>query len=108
MTQTAAPKPSPELRRGGVTWLLSPRHFHLKLLSGTAVGIVVIAFLAALFLFVTLRNHHRETLRTFSVDVVRLSGVIGNDIAALETNHRGFLLTGDASMWNRSSASVNF
>ncbi|HZJ38373.1 MAG TPA: CHASE3 domain-containing protein, partial [Chthoniobacterales bacterium] len=97
MTQTAAPKPSPELRRGGVTWLLSPRHFHLKLLSGTAVGIVVIAFLAALFLFVTLRNHHRETLRTFSVDVVRLSGVIGNDIAALETNHRGFLLTGDAS-----------
>jgi len=97
MTQTAAPKPSPELRRGGVTWLLSPRHFHLKLLSGTAVGIVVIAFLAALFLFVTLRNHHRETLRTFSVDVVRLSGVIGNDIAALETNHRGFLLTGDTS-----------
>jgi membrane associated rhomboid family serine protease len=41
-------------RRGLVgrsaAWLFSPKHFHFKLLSGTAVGIVVITFLAGLFL----------------------------------------------------------
>ncbi|MEY2503741.1 MAG: hypothetical protein QOG27_21, partial [Verrucomicrobiota bacterium] len=64
---------------------------------GTAVGIVVITFLAGLFLFVTLRNHHQETLRSHTLEVMRLSSVIENDIAALETGHRGYLLTGDAS-----------
>ena len=63
----------------------------------TAVGIVVITFLAGLFLFVTLRNHHQETLRAHTLEVMRLASVIENDIAALETGHRGFLLTGEAS-----------
>ena len=78
-------------------WLFSPKHFHFKLLSGTAVGIVVITFLAGLFLFVTLRNHHQETLRAHTIEVMRLGSVIESDIAALETGHRGFLLTGDNS-----------
>ena len=66
-------------------------------MSGTAVGIVVITFLAGLFLFVTLRNHHQETLRAHTIEVMRLGSVIENDIAALETGHRGFLLTGENS-----------
>ena len=78
-------------------WLFSPKHFHFKLLSGTAVGIVVITFLAGLFLFVTLRNHHQETLRAHTLEVMRLSSVLENDIAALETGHRGYLLTGSAA-----------
>jgi PAS domain S-box-containing protein len=78
-------------------WLFSPKHFHFKLLSGTAVGIVVITFLAGLFLFVTLRNHHQETLRAHTLEVMRLSSLLENDIAALETGHRGYLLTADAS-----------
>jgi len=77
-------------------WLFSPKHFHFKLLSGTAVGIVVITFLAGLFLFVTLRNHHQESLRAHTLEVMRLSSVLENDIAALETGHRGYLLTGDS------------
>ncbi|HEX8899229.1 MAG TPA: CHASE3 domain-containing protein [Chthoniobacterales bacterium] len=87
-----------KVRRGligrSAAWLFSARHFHFKLLSGTAVGIVVITFLAGLFLFVTLRNHHQETLRAHTLEVMRLSSVLENDIAALETGHRGYLLTG--------------
>ncbi|MEY2518807.1 MAG: ammonium transporter, Amt family, partial [Verrucomicrobiota bacterium] len=98
MTQIDAPS-APNVRRGllgrGVAWLFSPKHFHFKLLSGTAVGIVVITFLAGLFLFVTLRNHHQETLRAHTLEVMRLTSVIENDIAALETGHRGYLLTAD-------------
>ncbi|MEY2528710.1 MAG: hypothetical protein QOJ05_800, partial [Verrucomicrobiota bacterium] len=100
MTDLDAP-PTKKSRRGilgsGLAWLFSQKHFHFKLLSGTAVGIVVITFLAGLFLFVTLRNHHQETLRSHTLEVMRLSSVIENDIAALETGHRGYLLTGDAS-----------
>jgi PAS domain S-box-containing protein len=98
MTETDVPQKT-KVRRNIVSrsaaWLFSARHFHFKLLSGTAVGIVVITFLAGLFLFVTLRNHHQETLRAHTLDVMRLSSVIENDIAALETGHRGYLLTGD-------------
>jgi PAS domain S-box-containing protein len=100
MTQTDAPHSLPDVRRGifrrSIAWLFSPKHFHFKLLSGTAVGIVVITFLAGLFLFVTLRNHHQESLRAHTIEVMRLSSVIENDIAALETGHRGYLLTGQA------------
>jgi len=101
MTQTDAAKEATNARRGffgrSVAWLFSPQHFHFKLLSGTAVGIVVITFLAGLFLFVTLRNHHQATLRAHTIDVMRLGSVIESDIAALESGHRGFLLTGDNS-----------
>jgi PAS domain S-box-containing protein len=100
MTDSDAPLKT-KVRRGifrrSAAWLFSQKHFHFKLLSGTAVGIVVITFLAGLFLFVTLRNHHQETLRAHTLEVMRLSSVLENDIAALETGHRGYLLTGDAS-----------
>ena len=99
MTPTDAPNSVIKVHRGffgrSVAWLFSPKHFHFKLLSGTAVGIVVITFLAGLFLFVTLRNHHQESLRAHTLEVLRLASVIENDIAVLETGHRGFLLTGD-------------
>jgi len=101
MTLNDAPNSPTKVRRGifgrGGAWLFSPQHFHFKLLSGTAVGIVVITFLAGLFLFVTLRNHHQATLRSHTIEVMRLGSVIENDIAALEAGHRGFLLTGDKS-----------
>src|SRR3954469_21425897 len=100
MTDSDAPQKS-EVRHGlfrrSAAWLFSQKHFHFKLLSGTAVGIIVITFLAGLFLFVTLRNHHQETLRGHTLEVMRLSSVLENDIAALETGHRGYLLTGNES-----------
>jgi PAS domain S-box-containing protein len=75
-------------------WLFSRRYFHLKLLSGTTVGVVVIIFLAGVFLFVTLRNHYQESFRAHSIEVIRLSSLIENDIAGLESIHRGYLLSG--------------
>ncbi len=80
-----------------MAWLFSQRHFHIKLLSGTAAGVVVIIFLAGIFLLVTYRNHSQEALRTHTVEVMRLSSVIENDIAALEASQRGYLLTGQAA-----------
>jgi len=90
---------SPKTRRRSIfgrvgDWLFSQRHFHLKLLSGTTVGVVVIILLAGIFLLVTLRNHYQESLRTHTIEVMRLSSLIENDIAALESAHRGYLLGG--------------
>src|SRR3954451_22412001 len=93
----APERSAPGLSRRAIAWLFSQRHFHFKLLSGTAAGIVVIALLAGIFLYVTIRNHHQDTLRAHTIDVIRFSSVIENDIATLETDHRGFLLTGDQS-----------
>ncbi len=86
----------PRLFRRWLTGLLSSRHFPYKLLSGTTAAVLVIIFLAGAFLFVTFRNHNQETLRAHTVQVMRLSSVIENDIAELESDHRGFLLTHDA------------
>jgi PAS domain S-box-containing protein len=101
MSQAAAPITNWKERearagfiRRGVAWLFSQRHFHFKLLSGTAAGVLVIVFLAAVFLYITLRNHYQATARAHTIEVMRLSSVIENDIDALESGHRGFLLTG--------------
>ncbi len=85
----------PPLFQRWLTGLLSPRHFHYKLLSGTTAAVLVIIFLVGVFLFVALRNHYQETIRAHTVQVMRLSSVIENDIAALESDHRGYLLTHD-------------
>ena len=105
MTRTEVLSPTSNPRRGvfsfvgrSMAWLFSQRHFHVKLLSGTAAGVIVIIFLAGVFLFVTYRNHLQEALRTHTVDVMRLSSVIENDVAALEAGHRGFLLTGNTAL----------
>ncbi|MBA2743994.1 MAG: hypothetical protein H0U43_06765, partial [Chthoniobacterales bacterium] len=65
-------------------WLFSQKHFYVKLLAGSAAGIVVIVLLAGIFLFLTYQNHHQEVLRTHTVEVMRLSSLIENDLAALE------------------------
>src|SRR5882762_3678421 len=77
-----------------VDWLFSQRHFHLKLLSGTMVAVIVIIFLVGVFSLVTLRNHYQESLRTHTIEVMRLSSLIENDIAGWESSHRGYLLSG--------------
>jgi CHASE3 domain sensor protein len=64
-------------------------------LSGTTAGAVVIIFLAGVFLYVTLRNHYQDAFRAHTIAVKRLSGLVENDIAAMESSHRGFLLTGN-------------
>ena len=100
MSQSGAPltilkekKGSAGFFRRGAGWLFSQKHFHFKLLSGTTAGVIVIIFLAGVFLYITLRNHYQAAMRAHTIEVMRLSAVIENDIAALESCHRGFLLT---------------
>src|SRR5437868_5352953 len=88
-------QPAPGLFSRVGNWLFSQRHFHLKLLSGTIVGGIVIFLLAGAFLYVTLQNHSQEIVRSHTIEVIRLSSLIENDIAALEAGHRGYLLTGN-------------
>jgi PAS domain S-box-containing protein len=93
---------SPKARRRSIfghvaDWLFSQRHFHLKLLSGTTVGVIVIIFLVGVFLLVTLRDHYQDSLRTHTIEVMRLSSLIENDIAGLESGHRAYLLSADES-----------
>ncbi len=73
--------------------LFSQRHFHFKLLSGTAAGICAILFFAAIFGLTTYRGYRQEALRAHTIEVMRLSSVILNDLAVLETEHRNFILT---------------
>jgi len=94
-TESLLPQPAPGRFRRAGNWLFSQKHFHLKLLSGTIVGGVVIFLLVGLFLYLTLRNHAHESLRSHTIEVIRLSSLVENDIAALETGHRGYLLTGN-------------
>ena len=94
-TPTHQPQRGGSIFRRSSAWLFSHDHFTFKSLSGTVVGIAVIALLAGFFLFVTIQNHQQETLRGHTIDVMRLSSLIENDIAAMETAHRGFLLTGN-------------
>src|SRR5438874_10255716 len=84
------PVRAPGILRRSLAKLLSSAHL---VLSGTTASILVIIFLGSLFVFVALRNHHRDEIRARTVQLTRLSSLIENDIAELENYHRGFLLT---------------
>ncbi len=66
----------------------------MKLFSGTAVAVIVIVAMAAIFGLVSYRTHHHEELRAQTTEVIRLSAILENDISVLETSYRGFLLSG--------------
>src|SRR5438046_2054626 len=91
--ETAA-KPRRLLHQRAFGRLLSASHFDYKVLSGAAVALVVILFLSGLLLFVALRAHWQDEFRAHSVEVIRLSAIVENDIAELESYHRGYLLMG--------------
>jgi PAS domain S-box-containing protein len=73
-------------------WLFSPEFFRLKLLLGTAIGILVMIVLAVSCLIFTFRNQRRDEQRARTIQVMRLSSVIEGDLAALENAYRGYLL----------------
>ena len=79
--------------RRKVELLFSPELFHLKLLLGTAVGVLVTIVVAVTNVVFTFRHQQRDTLRAHTIEVIRLSSVVENDIAALENAHRSHLLT---------------
>ncbi|HEX4667439.1 MAG TPA: CHASE3 domain-containing protein [Chthoniobacterales bacterium] len=83
--------------RAKIEWLLSPDHFHFKLFLGTIAGVLVILLLAVICVVLTLRGQQRDRLRSHTIEVMRLSSVVDNDVAALENSYRGQLLTRDGT-----------
>ncbi|MBA3961993.1 MAG: PAS domain S-box protein [Chthoniobacterales bacterium] len=84
--------PPPGAFRRKLEWLLSPEHFQFKLLLGTAVGVMVILVLAVTCFVVTYQNQKEARFRAHTVELMRLSSMIENDISALENAQRGYLL----------------
>jgi PAS domain S-box-containing protein len=75
--------------------------FYGKLLGSSLVGVLAIAMLAGILLFVAVRDHQFESLRARTLDVLRKLGDAENDITTLEATYRGYLLTGDQTYANQ-------
>jgi len=67
--------------------------FHLKLLLGTIVGVLVIVILSVGCVVWTYRTQQREQAWAHGIEVMRLSTIVENDISALENAYRGHLLS---------------
>ena len=74
--------------------------FYGKLLGSSLVGVLAIAMLAGILLFVAVRDHQFEDLRAKTLDVLRKVGDAENDITTLQATYRGYLLTGQQSYAN--------
>ncbi|MEA3186340.1 MAG: hypothetical protein QOD99_170, partial [Chthoniobacter sp.] len=89
--------------------LAAEDRFYAKLLGSSLVGVCAIAMLAAFFFVVAVRDHNYGKQRTRTLEILRETNKIENDLATLETGHRGFLLTGNAAYvepFNRHKAGV--
>src|SRR5438132_6250752 len=80
----------PGILRRSLAKLLSSAHL---VLSGTTAAVLVIILLGSVFVFIAVRNHHRDQIRASTIRLMRLSSAIENDIAELENCYRVFLLT---------------
>ncbi|MGH8094582.1 MAG: CHASE3 domain-containing protein [Chthoniobacterales bacterium] len=97
---TAADVPGISERKRGfyrrlIGWILNPDHFHFKLLAGTTAGVLAFVVLAIACLVVTFGKQKREDRRSYRIEVMRLSSVVENDVAAIENAYRGHLLARD-------------
>jgi two-component system cell cycle sensor histidine kinase/response regulator CckA len=88
---------------GLLEWLLSPDHFHFKLFLGGGVGVLVITVLAVACMVITFGDQRRDKMRAHSIEVMRLSSVVENDVTALENAYRGHLLTRNGSYFENFS-----
>jgi PAS domain S-box-containing protein len=68
--------------------------FYSRLLLSSAIGVVAIAIVAALFVVLAVRDHRLDAARGRTLDTVRAAGKVEKEIASLENGHRAFLLTG--------------
>lgn len=77
--------------------LAAEDRFYGKLVGSLLVGFLAVAVLAVIFLFVSIRDHRLANQRMQTLEILRAANKIESDLANLETGHRGFLLTGQAS-----------
>ena len=86
-------------------WLFNPQLFPLKLLLGTAIGVLVIIALAISCVVLAMRSQQDDARRAHTIEVIRMSRALEGDIAALENIFRGRLLT-NSSVPQQNSARV--
>jgi len=75
-------------------WLFAENGFYAKLICAAVVGVVAIVGLTAFMIFLAVREHSYDQLRSHTLDTLRTANKVENDLANLETSHRGYLLTG--------------
>ena len=76
------------------SWLFAENGFYAKLICAAVVGVVAIVGLTAFMIFLAFREHSYDQLRSRTLDTLRTANKVENDLANLETSHRGYLLTG--------------
>ena len=79
------------------SWLFAENYFYAKLICAAAAGVVAILGLTAFMIFMALREHSYDQLRAHTLETLRAANKVQNDLANLETSHRGYLLTGQQS-----------
>ncbi len=75
-------------------WLAADDYFNGKVLGSYFVGILAITLLVGALLFSAMRDHRNDSLRARTLEVLRLTNKVENDLNNLETGYRGYLLTG--------------
>src|ERR1041384_2942724 len=86
------------LRRFG-HWLRGERYVQGKVLRATVAGVLAIVALAIIFLVATHDSVPLEHLRGSSLEGLRLSADIEEDLRAMENAHRDYLISGDEAPW---------
>ena len=89
----SAPEKKSVFFRHQIDRLFTPDRFNFKLLLGTITGVLVIVILAVNVVGWTYRNQHRAQAQARGSEVVRLTGLVASDLAALENAFRGHLLS---------------
>ena len=75
-------------------WLFAENGFYAKLLGAAFAGVLAIAGLTIFFIFMAFHEHSYDQLRSHTLDTLTSANKIGNDVANLEADHRGYLFTG--------------
>ncbi len=71
---------------------MGPRHIGTSIL-----GVAVIFVFALIFLTLAIREHAADDARSSEYAILRTASAAENDLAALDTAHRSYLLTGQAA-----------
>lgn len=88
------PQKKPASGRKNRNWLSADNYFYGKVLFSSLIGVVAIAVLATVLVNVALRDHRHDSRRSRALEIIGTAHKIEADLAALETAHRGYLLTG--------------
>jgi len=77
-------------------WLDAEDGLASRHISSSVLGVAVILILAIVFLTLAIREHTADDARALEYTVLRAATSAETDLAALETAHRTYLLTGQA------------